>query len=89
MPKFRIIKESRNRNSRLAKEYYYIQRKWLFGWQDVDPFDIDSVFYGRGLSWDSFEAALEVYQEIEEILKIRRKGPEVVWPKPDLDSYYP
>jgi hypothetical protein len=41
------------------------------------------------LSWDTFEEALEVYQEIEQVLKINRKGPEVVWPKSDLDSYYP
>jgi hypothetical protein len=89
MPKFRIVKESRHRNSRLAKANYYIQRKWLFGWHDIVPYDIDSEFYGRGLSWDTFEEALEVYQEIEQVLKINRKGPEVVWPKSDLASYYP
>jgi len=90
MPKFRIVKEYRHRNSRLAKAKYYIQRKWwLFGWQDIVPYDIDSEFYGRGLSWDTFEEALEVYREIEEVLKINRKEPEVVWPKPEPGSYYP
>jgi hypothetical protein len=89
MPKFRIVKESRHRNSRLAKAKYYIQRKWLFGWHDIVPYDIDSEFYGRGLSWDTFEEALEVYREIEEVLKINRKEPEVVWPKPEPGSYYP
>jgi hypothetical protein len=82
MPNFRIVKEYRNRNSKLIKYKFYIQKKWLFGWNEVVPYDIDSVFYGRGLSWDTFEEALEVYREIEEVLKIQRKKTEVVWPPP-------
>jgi hypothetical protein len=82
MPNFRIVKEYRNRNSKLSKYKFYIQKKWLFGWNDVVPYDIDSVFYGRGLSWDTFEEALEVYREIEEVLEIQRKKTEVVWPSP-------
>jgi hypothetical protein len=82
MPNFRIVKEYRNRNSKLSKYKFYIQKKWLFGWNDVVPYDIDSEFYGRGLSWDTFEEALEIYREIEEVLKIQRKKTEVVWSSP-------
>ena len=89
MPKFRIVKEYRNRNSRLAKPKYYIQRRWLWMWNDVLPYDIDSVFYGRGWYWDTLEEALDVYREIEEVLNVNRKESEVVWPKPEHDSYYP
>ena len=89
IPKFRIVKEFRNRNSRLAKPKYYIQRRWLWMWHDIIPYGIDSVFYGRGWSWDTLEEALEIYHEIEEVLKVNRKEPEVVWPKPEQDSFYP
>ena len=80
MPKYRIVKDYRNNNTKLDRDKYYIQRKWLWMWNDIDPFDIDSSFYRKGKSWDTFEEALEVYREIEEVLKIQRKKTEVVWP---------
>jgi hypothetical protein len=82
MPKYRIVKDYRNRNTKLSHEKYYIQRKWLWMWNDIDPFDVDSSFYRSGKSWDTFEKALDVYTQIEEIEALKRRGLEVVWPKP-------
>lgn len=80
--KLRIVKEFRNRNTKIGKDLYYIQRKLLFGWQDISPCDIDAWFHGYGTSWDTFEEALDVYKKIEMINKIRKNKAEVVWPKP-------
>jgi hypothetical protein len=80
--RFRIVKEFRNANTRIGKERFYIQQKWLFGWQDIDPYDIDAWFHGKGRDWDTFEEALEVYKLLEEVMKIKRNKIEVVWPPP-------
>ena len=82
MPKYRIVKDYRNNNTKLDRDKYYIQRKWSWMWNDIDPFDIDSSFYRKGKSWDTFEEALDVYTRIEEIEALKCRGLEVVWPKP-------
>lgn len=78
----RIVKDYRERNTRLSKGMFYIQSKWLWMWNDIHPADYDTVFYGRGRSWETFEEAHAVYNELQDILKIKRKQPEVVWPPP-------
>jgi hypothetical protein len=85
MPKYRIVKDYRNNNTKLDRDKYYIQRKWLWMWNDIDPFDIDSSFYRKGKSWDTFEEALDVYTRIEEIEALKCRGLEVVWPKPSRE----
>jgi hypothetical protein len=85
MPKYRIVKDYRNNNTKLDRDKYYIQRKWLWMWNDIDPFDVDSSFYRSGKSWDTFEEALDVYTQIEEIEALKRRGLEVVWPKPQRE----
>ena len=85
MPKYRIVKDYRNNNTKLDRDKYYIQRKWLWMWNDIDPFDVDSSFYRKGKSWDTFEEALDVYTQIEEIEALRCRGLEVVWPKPQRE----
>jgi len=85
MPKYRIVKDYRNNNTKLDRDKYYIQRKWLWMWNDIDPFDIDSSFYRRGKSWDTFEEALDVYTQIQEIEALKCRGLEVVWPKPSRE----
>ena len=82
MPKYRIVRDYRDRNTKLSHEKYYIQRKSLWMWNDIDPFDVDSSFYRSGKSWDTFEEAHEIYTKIEEIEALKRRGLEVVWPKP-------
>jgi hypothetical protein len=85
MPKYRIVKDYRNNNTKLDRDKYYIQRKWLWMWNDIDPFDIDSSFYRKVKSWDTFEEALDVYTQIQEIETLKRRGLEVVWPKPQRE----
>jgi hypothetical protein len=85
MPKYRIVKDYRNNNTKLDRDKYYIQRKWLWMWNDIDPFDVDSSFYRKGKSWDTFEEALDVYTQIQDIEALKRRGLEVVWPKPQRE----
>lgn len=78
MPKFRITKEIRYCHIR-GKSYYYIQKKWLFWWFDVIPFNIDAEFYAVGYKWETFEEAHNILMRIYDILNIQKKKKEVVW----------
>ncbi len=80
--RLRIVKEFRNRNTKIGNARFYIQKKWLFGWEDIDPYDVDASFYKSGKSWETLEDALEVYKQIEKVVKIKKNKKEVVWPPP-------
>lgn len=82
MAKYRITREMRNPDTRVGKTYYFIQKKWLWMWRDVRPFDIDAEFYGEPTHWKTFDEAFEMLQRIKDVMShppAEERKPYVVW----------
>ena len=81
MAKYRITREMRTPDTRISKTYFYIQKRWLWMWLDVKPYDIDAEFYGESTQWRTFDEAFAMLQRIKAILTLppAEKKPDVVW----------
>jgi hypothetical protein len=72
----------RNPDTRVGKTYYFIQKKWLWMWHDVRPYDIDAEFYGEPTHWKTFDEAFEMLQRIKDVMShppAEDRKPDVVW----------
>lgn len=81
MAKYRITREMRTPDTRIGKTYFYIQKRWLWMWFDVRPYDIDAEFYGEYTQWRTFDEAFAMLQRIKTVLSHPpvEKKPDVVW----------
>lgn len=82
MAKYRITREMRDPDTRFGKVYFFIQKKWLWMWRDVRPYNIDSEFYGEPTQWRTFDDAFAMLQRIKTVLSqppAEERKPDVVW----------